>query len=137
MNKCESVPAANIFAHCLCWNIAFFHVPSCRSHLPYSVSSTPRNLAVYLVSPLKLPSPSLLCFTLPPIPTYPLRDPIASPAAKHLLLGENLLLGNRIVKQQLGLCYSLNSTLPAWNNEHAWLLVHLCIYNPSKMTDPF
>lgn len=82
---------------------------------------------------------------LPPVPTYPLRYPIASPAAKHLLLGENLLLGNRFLKQQLWLCYSLNFTSPAWNNEPVWSGVHLCTFNslgndwplPTKMCLPF
>lgn len=66
---------------------------------------------------------------LPPVLTYPLRYPIASPAAKHLLLGENLLLGNRFLKQQLWLCYSLNFTSPARNNEPVWSGVHLCTCN--------
>lgn len=82
---------------------------------------------------------------LPPVLTYPLRYPIASPAAKHLLLGENLLLGNRFLKQQLWLCYSLNFTSPAWNNEPVWSGVLLCTCNslgndrplPTKMCLPF
>lgn len=133
MKKYEAAPAANIFADCLCQSIACSTCPflPCPPHLPSSIPSTPRNWAVCSVSLLKqTPNPGLLFIYPPPVLTYPLWYPIASPAAKHLLLGEDLLLGNRFLKQQLWLCYSLNSTLPAWNNERAWLSVHLCIHNP-------
>lgn len=118
--------------------LSALHVPSCLSpHLPPSLPAQPeRERCALCHCWSKLPAPVCYFFTLPPMPTYPLRYPVASPAAKHLLLGENLLLGNRFLKQQLWLCHSLNFTLPAWNNEPTSLLEHLCIYNPLKLTDP-
>lgn len=133
MNKYKPAPAAHIFVHCLSQNSACSRRPSLPcppSCLPRSPAHPENELCALCPRWSKLPTPVCYFFTLPPRLTYPLRYPIASPAAKHSLLGENLLLGNRFLKQQLWLCYSLNFTLPAWNNERAWLLVHLCIYNP-------
>lgn len=119
------------------WGTSCLCVPSCCPCLPCSITSTGRNAAGCFAALLQeAPSPRLLLSPLRPAPAYPLRYPIASPAAAHLLLGENRLLGNRFLKQQLWLCYSLNFTLPAWNNEHAWLVVHMCIYNPRENAWP-
>jgi len=134
MNKYEPAPAANTFVHRLSQNTACCTCPlSCLRQSPAHPDTEPCALCH---SWSKLPAPARHFFTLPPVLTYPLRYSVASPAAKHLLLGENLLLGNRFLKQQLWLCYSLNCTLPARNKEHAWLLVHLCIYNPLENTWP-
>lgn len=139
MNKHEPMSAANIFVCCPSQSIACSMCPflPCPPHLPSSIPTHPATeLCALRHRWSKCPSPVCHFFTLPPVLTSPLRYPIASPAAKHLLLGENLLLGNRFLKQQLWLCCSLNSTSPAWNNERAWLLVHLCVHNPLENDRP-
>lgn len=110
------------------------HVPSCP--VPLTCLPHPSVLGAMGQGCTKLPAPDHYLFPLSPAPTSPQRYPIASPAAQHLLLGENRLLGNGFLKQQLWLCYSLNFMLPAWNNAHAWLLAHLCIYNPLENDCP-
>lgn len=140
MNKYEPVPWAHTSVQSLSQIIACAmslsasplpRLPPCPAHPPV------------LCGPTGAP----VCYSsaLPPVPTYPLRYPIASPAAEHLLLGENLLLGNRFLKQLLWLCYALNFTSPAWNNEPMWLGAHLCTHNslgndwplPTRMCLPF
>lgn len=134
----KPVPWANPFAQSLSQIIT---CASCSSLSHPSLHAQPTLCA--LCGPAGAP----VCYfsALPPVLTYPLRYPIASPAAKHLLLGENLLLGNRFLKQQLWLCYSLNFTSPAWNNEPVWSGVHLCTCDslgndwplPTRMWLPF